>query len=228
VNQHPQRTPHSERAARTGPDAEPMLVLVTDNARLRGRLLADIVRAAVEGGVTAVQLRDKAASHDELLRTAALVQDAIAGEAQFIINSDVDAAIGLGADVVHLPEDGPATADVRARVGQSMRISRAVHSVEAAVRAEREGVDMVQAGTLFATASKPGALTLGVNGLRTICDAVRIPVIAIGGITPQNAADAVAAGAAGIAVIGAIFDAEDPANAARALRTAISVAAGVR
>ncbi len=228
MNQNPQRTPHTERVPRATPDAEPMLVLVTDSHRLRARSLADIVQAAVGGGVTAVQLRDKAASHDELLRAAALLRDAIAGKAQLFINSDVDAAIALAADGVHLPEDGPPTADVRARLGPSIPISRAVHSIEAAVRAERERVDIVQAGTLFATASKPGIKPLGLHGLRAICDAVRIPVIAIGGITPQNAADAVAAGAAGVAVIGAIFDAEDPARAARALRTAISAAATVR
>ncbi len=218
----------SDETARANGIAPPRLVLVTDSARLRGRPLADVVRAAIDGGVTAVQLRDKSASHDDIMRNAARVRDAVAGRAQIFVNTDVDAAIAVGADGVHLPEDGPAIVDVRANIGQSMLISRAVHSVEAAVRAEREGADIVQVGTLFATASKPGAPTLGPQGLRAICDAVGIPVIAIGGITPHNAAATLAAGAAGIAVIGAIFDAADPAEAARALRAAIAVAASVR
>ena len=206
-----------------------MLVLVTDSHRLRARSLADIVQAAVEGGVTAVQLRDKAASHDELLRAAALLRDAIAGKAQLFINSDVDAAHRARRRRACIcRKTDRHRRRPRASGRPSIPISRAVHSIEAAVRAERERVDIVQAGTLFATASKPGTKPLGLHGLRAICDAVRIPVIAIGGITPQNAADAVAAGAAGVAVIGAIFDAEDPARAARALRTAISAAATVR
>ncbi|MHB8684785.1 MAG: thiamine phosphate synthase [Dehalococcoidia bacterium] len=197
---------------------------MTDSSRLRGRTLADVVRAAVEGGVTAVQLRDKTAPHEALLRDGAALREAIGGRALFFVNGDVDVAVALGADGVHLPEDGAPTTDVRARVGDAMLISRAVHSVEAALRAEREGADIVQAGTLFQTASKPGARTLGIDGLRAVCAEVRIPVIAIGGVTAANAGRAIEAGAAGVAVIGAIFDADDPAAAARALREAVDAA----
>ena len=204
-----------------GRGRDPALMLVTDSSRLRGRALADVVRAAVEGGVTAVQLRDKMTSHDALLREGALVREAIGRRALFFVNGDADAAIALGADGVHLPEGGTPTAAVRARVGSAMLVSRAVHGVAAAERAEREGANIVQAGTLFETASKPGARTLGIDGLRALCDAVRVPVIAIGGVTAANAGRAIEAGAAGVAVIGAIFDADAPAAAARALRAAI-------
>ncbi|MBF6599973.1 MAG: thiamine phosphate synthase [Dehalococcoidia bacterium] len=200
------------------------LVLVSDRTRLRGRALDDIVRAAVEGGVTMVQLRDKAASHADLLLTGARLRNAIAGRARFFVNGDVDAAVALRADGVHLPEDGAAVADVRARAGRSMLVSRAVHGVDAALRAEREGADLVQAGTLFPTTSKPGAAPLGLEGLRAICAAVRLPVVAIGGITRGNAAAALAAGAAGVAVIGAIFDATDAGAAAAALRATLDEA----
>ena len=202
----------------------PSLVLVTDGARLHGRALEDVVRIAVAGGVQVVQLREKSLSHDALVELGGRVRDAIAGRALFIVNGDVDAAIALGADGVHLPEDGAAIADVRARVGPDVLISRAVHSVLAAVRAESEGADMVQLGTVFETASKPGREPIGIAGVRAVCAAVRIPVIAIGGITATNTGDVFAAGASGVAVIGAIFDGDEPRASAAALRVAIDAA----
>ena len=204
-------------------------MLVTDASRLRGRALADVVRAAIDGGVTVVQLRDRTASHADLVREGRALHDATAGRALFFVNGDIEAALALGADGVHLPEDAASIADIRARTGERLLISRAVHSVGAAVEAECAGADLLQAGTLFATASHPDAPLLGVEGLRALCDAVRIPVIAIGGITPANAREALDAGASGVAVIGAIFDADDPLEAARDLRSALSDArAGAR
>jgi thiamine-phosphate pyrophosphorylase len=125
---------------------------------------------------------------------------------------------------VHLPEDGPAIADVRPHVGDRVLISRAVHSVEAAVRAERDGADIVQLGTVFETPSKPGRAAIGVDGVRAVCAALRVPVIAIGGISAANAGGVLRAGAAGVAVIGAIFDADDPRAAAASLHAAIDAA----
>ena len=204
--------------------ARPSLVLVTDSARLRGRSLEDVVREVAAGGVGVVQLREKSLSHDARVALGERVRDAIAGRALFFVNGDADAAIGLRADGVHLPEDGAAIADVRARVGPDVLISRAVHSVDAAVRAEAEGADMVQFGTVFETASKPGRAPIGSDGVRAVYAAVRIPVIAIGGITAANAGDLIAAGASGVAVIGAIFDDDEPRASAAALRAAIDAA----
>lgn len=202
----------------------PALVLVTDSARLRDRALEDVVREAVLGGVSVVQLREKAMPHAALVALGARVRDAIAGRALFFVNGDVDAAVALVADGVHVPEDGPAIAGVRARVGGGVLISRAAHSVDAAVRAERDGADIVQLGTTFETASKPGRAAIGVEGVRAVCATVRVPVIAIGGITAANAGGVLCAGAAGVAVIGAIFDADDPRSAAAALRAAVASA----
>jgi thiamine-phosphate pyrophosphorylase len=202
----------------------PVLVLVTDSARLRGRALEDVVLEAVLGGVGVVQLREKAASHDALVAVGRRLRDAIAGRALFFVNGDVDAAMALGAEGVHLPEEGLSIADVRARVGDHVLISYAVHSVVAALQAERDGADIVQIGTAFETDSKPGRTPLGVDGVRAVCDAVRVPVIAIGGIMAANAGDLLRAGAAGVAVIGAIFDADHPRAAAAALRAALDVA----
>ena len=208
-------------ASDAGRRAEPALVLVTDAARLRGRDLAAIVSEAVAGGVNVVQLRDRELPHDELVAFGRRVRDAIAGRALLFVNGDVAAAIEIGADGVHFPEALSADA---APTG-SLLVSRAVHSVEAAVAAQRTGADLIQLGTVFETRSHPGVPTLGVDGLREVCERVAAPVIAIGGITAANAAEVMRAGAAGIAVIGAIFDADDPRAAAAELRAALTVAA---
>jgi len=205
----------------------PALMLVTDSARRPdgGERIGHIVREAVCGGVNIVQLREKHLSGAQLIDLGRAVRDAIDGRALFFVNGDVEAAIALSADGVHLPEDGAAIADVRARVGERVLISRAVHSIDAARRAEREGVDLLQLGTIFETASKPGVQPLGIEGVRAVCAAVRLPVIAIGGISAANAADVLAAGAAGVAAIGAIFDAEEPRAAAAALAASIGLRA---
>ncbi len=204
----------------------PALVLVTDAARLRGRAIEDVVTEAVRGGVNVVQLREKDWPSSAIVAMGARVRDA-AGGALLFVNGDVDAARELGADGVHLPEDGVAIADARARLGTGVLISRAVHSVDAAKRAEREGADLVQMGTVFETASKPGREPIGLEGVGAVCAAVRVPVIAIGGITAANAADVIRTGAAGVAVIGAILDGADPRSAAAALREAIDAATAV-
>lgn len=204
----------------------PALMLVTDSARLHDRRLDDVVREAVLGGANIVQLREKHLATPSLIELGSRVKEAIASGALFFVNGDVDAAIKLRADGIHLPEDAPAAAEIRARVGDRMLISRAVHSMEGAAGAERSGVDLLLVGTVFATASKPGVHPLSIAALRAICEATRIPVIAIGGITHGNAADALTAGAAGVAVIGAIFDAASPCAAAAELAVAISGGVG--
>jgi thiamine-phosphate pyrophosphorylase len=215
-------------SAGAAPLPRPALLLVTDSARLRGRRVEDLVREAVAGGVDVVQLREKDRSHSANVGLGARVRDAAGDGARFFVNGDIDCAFVLRAGGLHLPEDGASVADARARVGAGVLISRAVHSIDAAVQAERDGADMVQLGTVFETTSKPGRAPIGLDGVRAVCAAVRIPVIAIGGITAANAGGVIEAGAAGVAVIGAIFDADDPRVAAEQLRAAIDVAAGVQ
>jgi thiamine-phosphate diphosphorylase len=206
----------------------PALVLVTDDQRLRGRALEDIALAAALGGASVIQLREKSRSHSGVVAAAARCRDAIADRAMLFINHDVDAAFVLNAAGVHLPESGIPVADARARLGPNAFISRAVHSVEAAVQAECDGADLVQIGTVFPTTSHPGLDGIGLVGVRAVCEAVRLPVIAIGGITAANAGDVMRAGASGVAVIGAILDAADPREAAAALREAIDMATVTR
>ncbi|HYM14104.1 MAG TPA: thiamine phosphate synthase [Dehalococcoidia bacterium] len=201
----------------------PLLMLVTDAARLRGRSLESVVDAAVGGGVNAVQLRERELPHDELTALATRLRAAIGGRALLLVNGDGSAARASGADGVHLPEAGASIAETRRRAGETMLISRAVHGMDAAVAAVRDGADMLVLGTVFASASHAGAATIGVEGVRAVCASVRAPVIAIGGVTAGNARDVVRAGAAGVAVIGAIFGATDARLAAAELRAAISL-----
>lgn len=201
----------------------PALVLVTDAARLRsrGRDLAEIVDDAVSGGVSIVQLREKDLQTPDLVALGTRVRDAIGGRAMFFVNGDVEAARALKADGIHIPSYGGTIRDVRRCLGSEILVSLAVHSIEGARRAEAEGADVIQIGTLFASSTHPHGRTLGVDALRDVCAAVSPPVIAIGGIDETNAADAIAAGAAGVAVISAILDAPDARSAAARLRSTI-------
>lgn len=205
----------------------PALVLVTDSRRLdgEGARLCAIVREAVAGGVNVVQLREKHLSYDDLVALGGKVREAIGDQALFFVNGDVEAGIALDADGMHLPQDGASIGEVRARAGAAMFISQAVHSAEGARRAEQDGADLIQLGTVFETGSKPDARGIGTEGVRAVTARATIPVIAIGGITPSNAADVIGAGAAGVAVIGAILDAGDARDAAGRIAAAIVASA---
>lgn len=205
-------------------------MLVTDRYRVADRehtgeeRLDDVAREAVLGGVNAVQLREKDLESSELIALGLHIRDAISGRALLIVNGDLEAAHTLGASGVHLPADGPPVTEAHAVIGDGVLVSRAVHDSADALAAEGEGADFVIAGTVFASGSKPGGATIGIDGLKLISEAVGIPVIAIGGITAVNAGDAIRAGASGVAVIGAIMDAPEPRVATRELRKAIDAA----
>jgi thiamine-phosphate pyrophosphorylase len=227
-------TANADQSPSRGALPQPVLMLVTDGSRLAGHhtdqdaAIARVCGEAVRGGVPVAQLRQRARSTAARIALGARVRETIGHQAMQFVTSDMEAAIALRADGLHLPEHGAPTSDARARIGGSVLISRAVHSTEAAVVAEREGVDFVVLGTVFASASHPDGPTIGVDGIRASCEAVTLPVIAIGGITAENAGAVMHAGAAGVAVIGAILDAADPCTAAVLLRAAMDVAVPVR
>ena len=172
----------------------------------------ETARAAVEGGATVVQLRRKGASSDELVESGRGFADL---EATFVVNDDVEAALRLGADGVHL---GRSDVGAERAVAEGLLLGTSAASVEEAREGEAKGAAYVGAGPVLATPSKPDAdPAIGLEGLAAICRAVSIPVVAIGGVDASNAADCIRAGAAGVAVIRAIRD-------ARALRAAIDAA----
>lgn len=203
-------------------------MLVTDRARLRrAASLGAVASLAVSGGVNVVQLREKDLPGGDLYRTAIELHSILRGRALLLVNERADVALASGADGVQLPEDGLPIKAVRDIVGESCVIGHSVHSAGAALRAEQDGADYVIVGNIFETSSKPGRPAAGVDLVRAVSEAVRVPVIAIGGITAENAGDVIEAGADGVAVIGAIMDAGDPKQAAERLRRAIDDAYGV-
>lgn len=205
-------------------------MLITDRSRLRGRALKEVASQAVEGGAHVVQLREKDLSAAALYELAAPLHAALRGRALLLVNGRIDVALAIGVDGVHFPERGLPAKQARDMAKEACCIiGHSVHSLEAAVAAEEDGADYLQVGTVFETASKPGGPAAGLSLLREVRDAVSIPIIAVGGIDASNAAGVIAAGADGIAVIGAIMDADDPRQAARDLREAIDNAyAGCR
>jgi len=204
----------------------PSLMLITDRSRLRGRPLEHVASQAVDGGVTVVQLREKDLSGGDLYDLTVTVHAVLRGRALLLVNDRIDVAIAAGADGVHLPEHTLPLQKLRDYVGDACIVGRSVHSVEAAVRAEQEGADYLQVGAVYETRSHPGRPPAGLELVRAVSEAVRLPIVAVGGITPERVAEVIEAGADSIAVIGAILDADDPQTAARALQTALARAYG--
>ena len=194
----------------------PCLMLVTEP--MERSILVGIVREAVAGGVNVVQLRDKTASGQELLDTALELRACTADCLLFANGQSMEAA-RAGAAGVHLPENGSSLRSVRTFVGSDQLVGRSVHSVQAAVLAAAEGADYLLAGTVFPSRSHPDSHSAGVELIGSICASVRIPVIAIGGISPDNCEECLRAGAAGVAVLSSILFAADPRAAARSYWT---------
>jgi len=168
---------------------------------------------AVEGGATVIQLRLKGAPTGDVIETGRPFVDL---SATFVVNDDVEAALALGADGVHLGRDDPG-AD-RA-VANGLMLGMSASSVDEALAGEQLGAAYIGAGPVWATPTKPDAGSpIGLDGLAAICEAVRAPVVAIGGIDASNARDCIAAGAKGVAVMRASRD-------ARALRAVVDAAA---
>ncbi len=203
---------------------QPCLMLITDRSRLRGRAMEEVASLAIEGGVNVVQLREKDMPTAELHDLAATIHAVIRGRALLVVNDRTDIALAIGADGVHLPEQSLPGQKARDVAGDGCIVGGSVHSVDAAISAEADGADYVQIGTIYKTASKAGREAAGPELISAVRKAVSVPVIAVGGITAENAGEAITAGADGIAVIGAIMDAADPKQAACDLCRALDAA----
>ncbi len=201
-------------------------MLITDRTRLRGRALEEVASLAVEGGANAVQLREKDLSGGDLYDLAVTVHAVLRGRALLLVNDRLDVALAAGADGVHFPEHSLPPSKARRLAGDSCIIGRSVHSVEAARQAVAEGADFLVVGNVYETASKPGAPAAGVELVEAVAEAVPVPVIAVGGVTAANLTPVIDAGAGGVAVIGAVMDADDPKEAAARLRAALDAAYG--
>ena len=199
------------------------LYLVTDRTLSLGRSTVEVVRAAIRGGVSCVQLREKGCSTREFMDEARLLKALLAGTGvPLFINDRLDVALAVGADGVHLGQNDLPIADARRLVGNRMIIGISAESVADAVRAEAEGADYIGASPVFTTPTKTDtASPLGLDGLRAIRRAVQLPLVAIGGINADNAPQVLRAGADGLAVVSAIVSAPCPRTAAAGLRQRI-------
>lgn len=206
----------------TRPNLDFTLYLVTDRRWLGGRTLPQCVEEAVLGGATVIQLREKDISTRDYLELAAAVKAVTAKHGiPLVINDRVDIALASGADGVHLgPDDMPVGA-ARRLLGADKIIGASAASVEEALLYERQGADYLGAGAVFPTATKGGTESVSLQELAAVKSAVRIPVVAIGGITAANAPAVMAAGVDGVAVVSAIMNTQDIRDAALRLCTVL-------
>ena len=202
------------------PPAAYLLYLVTDAGLSRGRRHVEIVEAAIRGGVTIVQYREKDAPTRRLVEEAAeLLALCRAAGIPFIVNDRVDVALAVDADGVHVGQDDMPASRARRLIGRGKILGVSAGTVAEARKAVDDGADYIGASPVFSTPTKPDAPPpLGIEGLRAMSAAAGVPVVAIGGINRGNAESMIRSGAAGIAVVSAIVGAEDVAAAARALR----------
>ncbi len=196
------------------------LYLITDRTQVQtGFSLVEIVAAAFEGGVRAVQLREKALTAAELLPIALALRDVSNRYgAKLFINDRIDVALAVNADGVHLGGHSLPTAAVRKILGPEFLVGVSTHSITEIHDATEQGADFVTFGPVYATPSKSGyGPPRGVAALSEACRQASLPVFALGGVTPEKADKVRRAGASGIAVISAVFAAADPAEAVRQL-----------
>jgi thiamine-phosphate pyrophosphorylase len=205
---------------------DPTLYLVTDPRITGGRNVIDVVGAAVRGGVTLVQLRDKEAGGRALLEEARALKALLDPLAiPLIVNDRVDIALAAGAAGCHVGQSDLPAREARALLGPERILGLSIDRVEQARVVDWADVDYVAYGTFAATTTKPDAgAPVGSAGLGAVRALTALPLIAIGGIHAGNVADAVRAGADGIAVVSAIMAAPDPADASRELRTRFEAA----
>ena len=186
-----------------------------------GRTHEEVARAALEGGATAVQLRAKDIDDEHLAPLAAAISARCrAVGALFVVNDRVEVALAVGAEGVHVGQSDELEG-VRGRLGTEMILGVSVDDAEQARRAEAAGANYLGV-TVWSTPTKPDARPRGLDGLRAVLDASALPVVGIGGIDVSNAAEVLAAGAIGVAVISAVAAAEDPTAATRGLTEVVA------
>lgn len=200
------------------------LIVILDTDAVGDRDLMEIARAGLRGGVPAFQLRAKTRSARDMLELArTLVPELNAAGALFFVNDRMDVALSAGADGVHLGNDDLPLGAARIIAPPGFLVGRSVDNVDEARAAERDGADYVGAGPVYRTRSKADAgEIIHPDGIAAIASAVHIPVVGIGGIEIASARAVVEAGAAGVAVIGAVLGSVDPEAATRALMREIT------
>ena len=199
-----------------------LLYAVTDRSWLNGQTLYEQVEQALEGGATFVQLREKELDEEHFLEEAREIKELCRKyNVPFVINDNVDIALAMDADGVHVGQSDMEAGDVRAKLGPDKIIGVSAQTVEQALLAQSRGADYLGVGAVFPTGSKADASEVSHETLREICEAVDIPVIAIGGIGKGNVKELSGSGICGIAVISAIFAQKDIKAATEELKDAV-------
>lgn len=199
------------------------LYLVLDPDLCVGIGMVETARAAVAGGATIVQLRDKNADTARMIETGRALKTVLAGTgAALIVNDDVDAAIAIGAHGLHIGQDDLGARAARERIGPNMILGLSVETEALAAAVDPDIVDYAGIGPVFATATKPDhKQPIGFDGLARLVDVCPVPAVAIGGLKATHVRDVFAAGAGGLAVVSAICGMSDPERAARDIAGAI-------
>ena len=199
-----------------------LLYAVTDRHWLNGRTLKEVVLESLEGGVTMLQLREKHLDEAHFLEEAKELQTLCRSwHVPFLINDNVEIALAMNADGIHVGQSDMAAGDVRKKLGDDKIIGVSAQTVEQALLAEKAGADYLGVGAVFPTSSKDDANEVTYETLKAICSAVSIPVVAIGGIAQENVHQLAGSGICGAAVISAIYAKPDIKKAAAELKTAV-------
>ena len=201
---------------------ELLLYAVTDRYWLGDETLYQQVEKTLKGGTTFVQLREKKLDEDNFLKEAIEIKELCRKyNVPFVINDTVDIALKMDADGVHVGQSDMEAGDVRAKLGPDKIIGVSTQTVEQAILAEKHGADYLGVGAVFPTTSKDDAAEVSYDTLKAICEAVSIPVVAIGGITQENVVKLAGSGIDGVAVISAIYAQKDIKKAAADLKEAV-------
>lgn len=201
---------------------ELQLYAITDRHWLNGRSLYEVVKESLDGGVTFLQLREKQLDEDHFLEEAKKLQGLCSEyNVPFIINDNVEIALAINADGVHIGQSDMEMKEAREKLGPDKIIGVSAHTKEEALLAQAQGADYLGVGAVFPTSSKDDAESVSYETLKEICDVVSIPVVAIGGITRENLHQLSGSGISGISVISAIYAQPDIKEAARELKQCV-------
>ena len=204
-----------------------LLYAVTDRAWVGTKSLYEQVKEALENGVTCVQLREKELNESDFLKEAKQISTLCKEyKVPFIVNDNVNIAIACKADGIHIGQEDMELTNVRKLVGEDMIIGVSAHTVEEAIKVQEGGADYIGIGAVFATSTKTDVDVLSFETLRSICEAVDIPTVAIGGIKKDNICKLKGSGIDGVAVVSAIFAAKDIATATKELLLEVKKAVG--
>lgn len=195
-----------------------LLYAVTDRGLAKGRDFYRMVEEALKGGITALQLREKDLDPSHFMEEARVIKELCRKyKVPFIINDNVEVALAVGADGIHVGQEDMAAAEIRARAGSDLFIGVSVHSLEEAEEAFRAGADYLGLGAVFPTPTKDDVTLMDHGLMKEITGSSPLPSVAIGGIHAGNILELSGTGLDGVAVVSAIFGKEDPREAAREL-----------